>query len=351
MEENNPYDPNYARVITKLVNVIILLILVIVVLFTLLFTGLPKKKKPILNDVLNKDINSKNNSSSENFWLAPDTNSWQNESEIKLIRYGRHLIVNTAAYFGPKGSILKISNGMNCQNCHLEAGTKIFGNNYSAVKSTYPKFRERSGQIESIEKRVNDCFERSLNGKAIESTSPEMKAIVAYINWIGKEVVKGQKPNGSGLKELPYLNRAASPENGQKIFQIKCVKCHVENGSGKMNSDGLSFQYPPLWGDNSYNQGAGLFRLSRFASYVKYNMPQGASFETPQLSDEEAWDVAAFVISQDRPKMNLSKDWPKISAKPIDHPFGPYADNFSEQQHKYGPFADIAAAKKLKNKN
>ena len=108
--------------------------------------------------------------------------------------------------------------------------------------------------------------------------------------------------------------------------------------------------YPPLWGDKSYTEAAGLFRMSRFAGYVKANMPFGASFQNPQLSDEEAWDVAAFVNSQPRPKHRfLSQDWPDISKKPVDHPFGPYADTFSEQQHKYGPYQPIEDFYKQKN--
>ena len=37
-------------------------------------------------------------------------------------------------------------------------------------------------------------------------------------------------------------------------------------------------------------------------------------------------------------------DYPDISKKPIDDPFGPYADTFSESQHKYGPFQPIEEA-------
>jgi thiosulfate dehydrogenase len=81
-----------------------------------------------------------------------------------------------------------------------------------------------------------------------------------------------------------------------------------------------------------------------FASYVKYNMPYGVTFENPFLSDEEAWDVAAYVNSMARPEKDLSGDWPDISKKPFDHPFGPYADGFSEEEHKYGPFDPIKAA-------
>jgi thiosulfate dehydrogenase len=133
------------------------------------------------------------------------------------------------------------------------------------------------------------------------------------------------------------------------VYTLKCKTCHTGTGEGKLNTDGLTYQYPPLWGEHSYNIGAGLYRLSRFAGYVKSNMPQNTTFEAPQLTDEEAWDVAAYVNSQPRPKKDLGKDWPKIAGKPIDHPFGPYADKFSEEQHKYGPFQPIADAKK-KNK-
>jgi thiosulfate dehydrogenase len=277
----------------------------------------------------------------DSMWVAPDTAKWVDEPLLAKIRYGRDLIVNTAKYLGPNAIIKHRSNGMNCQNCHLDAGTKIFGNNYGSVASTYPKFRERSGSMESIPKRINDCFRRSLNGDAIDTAGKEMLAMVAYIKWLGKDVAKGTRAKGSGLKELPYMDRAASPEQGEKLFKLKCISCHQANGAGKMRDDVPMYQYPPLWGENSYNSGAGLYRLARFASFIKYNMPQGATYTNPQLSDEEAWDLAAYVNSQTRPAMDLSKDWPNIQHKPVDHPFGPYADTFTENTHKYGPFKPI----------
>jgi len=112
---------------------------------------------------------------------------------------------------------------------------------------------------------------------------------------------------------------------------------------------GKKFTYPPLWGKNSYNDGAGLYRLSNLAGYIKYNMPLGVTFQNTQLSDEEAWDVAAYINSQIRPHKDLSQDWPKIGDKPFDHPFGPYSDPFSELQHKYGPFKAIKDWKKKRN--
>jgi thiosulfate dehydrogenase len=283
----------------------------------------------------------------DNLWKAPDVTTIPNTDEGELIKYGRELISLTSKYLGPKGIVMSLSNGMNCQNCHLDAGTRPYGNNYSAVASTYPRMRARSGTVENIEKRVNDCIERSLNGRALAADSREMKAIVAYIQWVGKDVPKGESPKGVGLVKVAFLDRPASAENGKLVYDNTCVVCHGKNGEGVALADSTGWQYPPLWGKNSYNFGAGLFRLSRFAGYVKANMPFGATYVAPQLTDEQAWDVAAYVNSLPRPTKDLSADWPDISKKPIDHPFGPYADEFSEQQHKIGPFKPIEDKQKL----
>ena len=282
-------------------------------------------------------------------WQAPDINSLPNDEEGKLIQYGRELIMNTSLYLGPKGRIAAITNGMNCQNCHIDAGTKSFAGCFSAVASTYPRYRERSGRVESIEFRINDCLLRSLNGQQIDSTGKEMRAMIAYLKWLGKDVPKNKKPKGAGLEELPFLERAADPEKGSMVFQSKCISCHGDNGQGILNHDSSFYLYPPLWGPNSFNVSAGLFRITRLASFVKNNMPFGlATHDSPQLTDEEAWDVAAFVLSHPRPDKRFAEDWPKRETKPVDYPFGPYTDGFSEKQHKYGPFPPIQEAKSKK---
>lgn len=347
MEFNSPYDKPLAR----LMQITLLLVLVVVVAFAGLTAVLligpqrmaslfSKKQQPVVEVTVAEKPKSE-------FWQAPDVSTVPNDDQGKLILYGRELIAHTSSYLGPNGSVMKMSNGMNCQNCHLDAGTKAFGNNYSAVASTYPKFRARSGTEESIEKRVNDCFERSLNGSALADDSKEMRAIVAYINWLGKDVPKGVSPKGSGLVELPFLDRPASDANGKIVYEQKCVVCHGKTGEGVALADGTGYQFPPLWGKHSYNHGAGLYRLSRFAGYVKANMPLGATHDQPQLTDEEAWDVAAYVNSLPRPTKDLSNDWPDISKKPVDHPFGPYKDGFDEKKHKYGPFKPIQEKRKL----
>lgn len=263
-------------------------------------------------------------------------------SQGNLIWYGEQLIENTSYYFGPKGMVAQISNGMNCQNCHLAAGTLPFGNNFGKTYATYPQYRQRSNSIQTIYGRIADCFERSLNGKAPDSNTLEMKAMYAYIKWLGGDVPKGAKTiKGAGVPKLAYLNRAADAVQGQQVYMDKCSNCHGANGEGQPNLQGTGYAYPPLWGNNSYNDGAGLYRISSFAGYVKNNMPFGSTYKAPQLTAAQAWDVAAFVNSQPRPHKDQSKDWPDIKLKPVDLPFGPYADTFSQQQHKYGPFGKM----------
>lgn len=288
--------------------------------------------------------------SSVGMWMAPDWELVEDEPNSNLIKYGKELVANTSEYLGPNGKVMKISNGMNCQNCHLNAGTAPLGNNYAGVAANYPKVRARSGQSEDIPKRINDCFERSLNGSGLPIESEEMQAMVAYMQWLGKDVAKGESPKGVGLYEIGFLDRPANPVAGKRVYDNQCLSCHMEDGQGMPRLDNLGYTYPPLWGDHSYNDGAGLFRMSRFAGYVKANMPLGVTYERPILSDEQAWDVAAYVNSMTRPQKDISLDWPDISKKPVDHPFGPFSDGFAEEQHKFGPFQPIREARALAGK-
>ncbi|MES1218034.1 MAG: c-type cytochrome [Bacteroidota bacterium] len=316
----------------KLRSVLITAAILVAVAVILIFS------KKLFNPLQKKDITNVE-------WHAPDTSLLSSSPDGQLILYGRELISNTATFLGPKGSVAVITNGMNCQNCHLDAGSKPFANCFSAVAANYPQLRSRSGIVESIEFRINDCLQRSLNGQTIDSLSKEMRAMVAYLKWIGKDVPKKSKPKGSA-NDIPYLKRAADSTKGQLVYINKCQRCHGKNGDGVLRVDSTEYIYPPLWGSNSYNTGAGLYRLTRFAGYVKYNMPfDKASNASLQLTDEEAWDVAAFVNSKPRPEKSFPQDWPDIKKKAIDHPYGPFADTFSAKQHKYGPFEPIEKAK------
>lgn len=360
MDNQNPKRPNHTdKLLVYYIAILFFLLFVVLSLFCFFlycqickpdFSIFYKKKEvnqaELAQAMAKWEAEKKLSKEMASFWSAADIATIKDSTLRQQVEYGKELISGTAKYLGPKGSVMQITNGMNCQNCHLDAGTKAYGNNYGAVFSTYPKYRARSGKEEDIFKRINDCIERSLNGKALAKESKEMQAIKSYIEFVGKDVPKGTKAKGSGIYDLAFLARAADPEKGKTIYKEKCQSCHQENGEGLLAADKIVYTYPPLWGEHSYNLGAGLYRMSRFAGYVKYNMPLGASYGSPQLTDEEAWDLAAFVNSQPRPSKDLRQDWPKIAEKPVDHPFGPYVDAFSEKQHKFGPFKPIADEKK-----
>jgi thiosulfate dehydrogenase len=145
---------------------------------------------------------------------------------------------------------------------------------------------------------------------------------------------------------LEFLDRPADPVSGQQVYSRQCQRCHGTDGGGVFNVDAITYQYPPLWGDHSYTTAAGLYRLSKIAGYIKENMPFDSVSLGKGLSIGDAWDVGAYINSQPRPVRTFRKDWPDISTKPPDHPFGPFIDSFPLAQHKYGPFAPILKAKK-----
>jgi thiosulfate dehydrogenase len=318
-------------------------VLIIIVVFMITAIGMSfyflRKNKTIEQDKystvkINKNSNPKT-------WRPPDESTIPAGTSGDEIRYGKALIAHTAIYFGPKGKVSRISNGMNCQNCHNQAGTKSYGFNFSQVATTFPQFNKRSGSFISISQRISSCFHRSLNGQCPDTNSKEIKAMIAYMKWLGKDVEKGVSLTDAKAVEVKYLDRAADPEKGKSIYLTKCQTCHGKDGQGHLNEKGTEYIFPPLWGRHSYNDGAGLYQLETFASFVKGNMPFGTTYNQPVLTDEQAWDVAAFVNSQQRPHKDQSKDYRIISNKPVDFPFGPYPDSFSEKQHKYGPYLPI----------
>ena len=324
--------------------IIILFAVVIIVIIHDTFIALRKsaEHKIVLHDILAQEI-------TDTVWRGANHSQIPYHTDSgKLIWYGYELIANTSAYLGPKGTVAHISNGMNCQNCHIDGGTVPYGNNFGKVYATYPLFYARSNSIESINDRINNCFERSLNGSDLNNNSREMKAIYAYIKWLGNDVSKGDTLGGTTIKKLKYMVVAANPVKGKEVYISNCSSCHGNDGGGRLNADESGYVYPPLWGKHSYNDGAGMYRLSSFASFAKNNMPFGVDYHNPKLSDEDAWNVAAFVNCQSRPHRDQTADWKNVKKKPTDFPFGPYADTFSETQHKFGPFQPIKDAQTKK---
>jgi thiosulfate dehydrogenase len=251
--------------------------------------------------------------------------------------YGYQLITQTSDWYGQGGRISIRSNGMNCSHCHLDAGKNLQAIPLTSVFKQYPRFRDRSGTKESLFKRVKDCFERSLQTTAPDSSSREFQAIEAYLKWLEENSPVDSIPR----EPLTFLPRAADYNKGSRLFDNHCSRCHGWNGKGLSAADRISYRYPPLWGLNSYSTGAGMYQVTKLARFIKYNMPYDKPPGKILLTDEEAYDLAAYINSQERRTFDISQDWPLISTKPVDYPFGPYADSFSAERHKYGPWLNM----------
>lgn len=308
---------------------LILVILLVGIVLRLLLTNtqLPPNQSPqsTVNDSILSHVN--------NFKLLP----FEDNAEGKLATYGEDIIKNTFNYFYKDGK--KIGNRLACTNCHLQAGTKAFAAPYIGISGVFPVYIGREDKIESLEERINGCFERSMNAQAIPENGKEMRAIITYIKKLSNNTTIGKRTEGQGFVQIILPERKADFKQGSHIFQQQCKSCHGENGQGKLASDNLSYIYPPLWGDDSYNDGAGMARIITAARFIKANMPLGTTFQTAILSDDEAYDVAAYINSFERPqKANKEKDYPNLSKKPKDCGYPPYIDTISHEQHKYGPF-------------
>jgi thiosulfate dehydrogenase len=289
--------------------------------------------------------------SAQQIWTVPEIGALPNNANGRLVRRGRDLIAATYAYIGPEVADRAkrfAGNNLACASCHLQAGTKKFGIPLFGLFGEFPRYSARSGAQMTIEDRLNSCMTRSMNGRALPVGAPEMQAMVAYIKFLSTGVAPGQLLPGMGTGKMPELDRPADPVRGERGYANACLTCHGPNGAGirrSLPTTDLGYMVPPLWGSDSFNDGAGMARLIAAANFIHFNMPHGVDYLNPQLSPEQAWDIAAYVVSQPRPhKAGLDKDFPDPLEKPVDTPYGPYADGFSEQQHKYGPFAPIRAA-------
>jgi thiosulfate dehydrogenase len=290
-------------------------------------------------------------SSGQLIWTVPEVGALPDDANGRLVRRGRDLVTATYAHIGPEvpdRAKRYAGNNLACSNCHLRAGTKMFAIPLFGLFGDFPQYSFRLGTDISIEDRINSCMTRSMNGSPLPAAAPEMQAFVAYIKFLSTGVAPGQRLPGLGVGKMPELQRAADPTRGRAVYAQSCADCHGANGAGVRRSlptVDLGYMMPPLWGPDSFNDGAGMARLITSANFIHFNMPHGADYLDPQLTAEQAWDVAAYVISQSRPKKpGLEKDFPDLLEKPVDAPYGPYADAFSETQHKYGPFAPIREA-------
>jgi thiosulfate dehydrogenase len=214
----------------------------------------------------------------------------------------------------------KVGNELACTSCHLNGGTMAFASPFAGLAPAFPSFQPRAGKIIDFKDRVNGCMRRSMNGKPLDKDSKEMLAMIAFMSNMKADAKPGQPIPGRGVGKIDR-NIVPDVANGKKVYENQCAVCHGDKGEGVQRKDG-SYIFPPLWGKQSFNIGAGMARTYTAAGFVKQNMPisNGNAFPLGQggLTDQEAVDVAQYFTHMPRPDFaDKRKDWPK-GGKPAD---------------------------------
>ncbi len=209
-----------------------------------------------------------------------------------MIKLGRNIFVETRKYAGRYAG-----NGLNCSSCHLSEGRKADAAPLWGAYGMYPTYRGKNEQVNTFEMRIQDCFRFSLDGLSPPLDSPEMQAIVAYAQWLATGAPARVALPGRGFTNV-RRDIEPSGDRGKVVYETQCSICHGIDGQGVKNADGDGYQFPPVWGGDSFNRGAGMYTVRTSAAYLKGNMPLGKAFS---LTDQEAYDVALYMRLQDHP--------------------------------------------------
>jgi thiosulfate dehydrogenase len=241
-------------------------------------------------------------------WTAPDPATIPEGPLGDAIRRGREISLRTKELV-PEA----VGNDLHCSSCHLRAGTVADAGPWVGVTDVFPEYRARNAKVNLLEDRINDCFERSMNGQALPHDAEPMVSLVAYMAWLSQGQTTGVSVAGRGFPKLGS-ELLPDPEHGSSVYGARCAVCHGADGQGVSYPNG-DYLFPPLWGPRSFNVGAGMARLDTAASFVMHNMPLGHG---ASLSAQDAVDVAAYFTTQPRPDFApKTRDWPH-GGKPRD---------------------------------
>lgn len=238
------------------------------------------------------------------------------EENAASIIYGMRLLNETARLLPDN-----VGNGLNCNSCHMAQGKRPLGAPYINTINDYPKFMGRPQAVLNIQERINGCFRRSMNGFPIDESSAEMHAMIDYMDWLRGDVEKGHRVDIKNMEYFKVAEFTPDPVRGEEIYVQQCAACHGANGEGMKDQFG-DFIFPALWGDESFNLGAGMARMSRASPFVLHNMPIAVGLDAPlgqiTLSKQDAVDVSAYFTVKPRPDFpDKIYDWPGVP-KPAD---------------------------------
>lgn len=223
-------------------------------------------------------------------WIPPSRASIPRGPLGDSIERGLRIFDDTALYV-PQNTSSKVS----CGSCHAESGLQPYASPMVGLSSLFPMYNKRAGHVITLRDRVEECFVRSENGKPLAYDSPEMKAIVDYIEWLSTPESSRRPFVGRGLVTLPDLK--PDENRGADIYARQCAGCHGVNGEGTRP------MFPPVWGPQSFNDGAGMNDVRKMAAFVQHNMPQN---RMGSLTAQDAVDVSAYIHSKPRPPFNTA---------------------------------------------
>ncbi len=220
------------------------------------------------------------------------------------IKLGREIVMNTQQTM--KGYVRA---KLECASCHLDGGTVAKGGSFMGTAAYFPQYNKRSNRIITLQDRLAECFLYSMNGRPPNYASKQMVGLVAYIAWLsrGTPLLSTPSPANRFIEPLP----SASPDvaRGATIYKQQCSQCHQASGAG------VAGAFPPLWGDTSFNSGAGMAHIDRMTGFVMYNMPKNAP---GSLSLQDSYDVAGYVLTHARPAFD-GKTLVETTPQPADY--------------------------------
>lgn len=224
-------------------------------------------------------------------FTPPSDDEIPNNQYGDMVRYGKELFNNTQLLRAEN-----VGNDINCKDCHLGSGRTANTAPIWGAAGNFPAFRKKNKHVNSLEERIAGCFTYSMNGTPPAPRSKEMIALMSYHTFLAKGAPIGADLKGRHYPKLKEPKQTPDFARGKKVYQEDCQICHGKNGEG-MKVDNKQI-YPPLWGDNSFNWGAGMHRISMAANFIKVAMPLGKA----DLTEQQAWDVAMFMNNHERPQ-------------------------------------------------
>lgn len=262
----------------------------------------------IKSNVLDKQQVSTTLNDSTALWEYPSIKRVNADTDSgKIILHGHHILMNTPKTVGPHapGPNLKFAgNNLTCSNCHFRAGTEKSTFNLVGVSSRYPQYVPSYGDTLDLIQRINGCFERSMNGRALPKDGYEMRSIVSYLNYISTDIPKDMQVQYEGIPSIKPFKGTLDTAIGRQMYSEKCMTCHGSKGTGAPNNlvedpAGYVYLVPPIAGPDSYNNAAGMHSLEYAATFIYNEMPYN---DKGSLTLEQAYQIANYVNSLPRPR-------------------------------------------------